>query len=118
VAASKFLSLPRELRNVIYAYALNDVYAAHRETAELPSTTSNAQRQHLDTSTHSLMLDPVSDKFGPLPAFVKQRKDYVALGQVCRQIREEYRSLDATTDFFALVCCIEVGSRFLAGCIM
>jgi hypothetical protein len=91
-----------ELRNAIYAYALDDVYAANRKTASLPRGSEKQSQQSLD-STHGLVLTPVREAFVSRAELEKLRKDYIPPGQVCQQMREEYRPLDAATGSFVAV---------------
>ena len=64
---------------------------------------SKAQSQQHHASAHGLILTPISQGFVGRSTLERLRKGYIAPGQVCRQMRQEYRSLNAATESFVAV---------------
>jgi hypothetical protein len=94
------LSLPGELRNMIYEHVLNGFYADNGNSYSTwyrpydynPAVAATRRDELVNSTPYRLVLSREFDKL-----YVTQRRNYVALGQICRALRQEIRSLDAST---------------------
>jgi hypothetical protein len=102
VANSKtaLLSLPGELRNMIYKHVLDGFYADNGNSYSAwyrpydynPALAATRRDELVNSTPYRLVLSREPDKL-----YFTQRRDYVTLGQICRAMRQEMRSLDAST---------------------